>query len=328
MYDTSVENISPKLLAYLRKRLKNPDIKYCYPPTRLQGGYETSLYRFQLKDAGAELSQFLVLRLYPQFYGTQNAVWESTVQNVLVKEGYPVARAHLVCTDLNVLGGAFFIMDYLPGKPMMFATFEKVPELMGKTHAALHLIDPQPLAKRLQLQGVDEYTYSLNSRVDWLKDRAKKFPWIAKGVNWFLENHPPEPERLSVCHGDFHALNILMDENRVTGVLDWPGFAIADPVFDVANTLVLTTIPAKYLIASIEGFSSVDWDLTAELYLSAYRARRKLDSTNLDYYQVRRCLMGLVQGVEGQKIWQHPLIVADLVHYIEKITGIRIEVPT
>jgi hypothetical protein len=38
--------------------------------------------------------------------------------------------------------------------------------------------------------------------------------------------------------------------------------------------------------------------------------------------------MSLVQGVEGQKVWQHPLIVADLVNHIEEITGIRISVPT
>jgi hypothetical protein len=64
-----------------------------------------------------------------------------------------------------------------------------------------------------------------------------------------------------------------------------------------------------------------------ELYLAAYRRHRPLDSSNLDYYGVRRCVMSLVQGVEGQKVWQHPLIVKDLRAYILDITGIQITIP-
>lgn len=322
-----MDYISDKLISYLRDELKNPRIEYSSSLTQLQGGYETSTYRFKLKGVGDELSRFLVLRLYPQFYGTQNAIWESTVQNVLAGEGYPVARAHFVCTDMSILGGAFFIMDYIPGQLLMNAPPETVPEILGKTHAELHKIDPKALIGALEEQGIDEYAYTLNSRFDWLQGRADKLPWVREGAGWLIDNRPPEPGHLAVCHGDFHALNILVDDGKVTGVLDWPGFAIADPVFDVANTIVLTTIPAKHLTASMEGFSAVDWDFAAELYLSAYRTHKQLDSTNLDYYRVRRCVMALIQGFEGQKVWQHPLIVNDLVGYIHRITGIQITIP-
>ena len=261
---------------------------FASPLTQLQGGYQTSTYRFELNRASDELSRPLVLRLYPQFYGTWNAVWESTVQNVLAEEGYPVAQAYVVCTDMSILGGAFFIMDHLPGQLLAVAPQETVPGLLGRTHAELHNIDPDPLIKTLQDKGIAEYDYRLASRFDWLRDRADKLPWIRQGVNWLLDNRPPEPERLSVCHGDFHPFNILYDEGKVTGVLDWPGFAIADPVFDVANSVVLITIPSKHLAASMGDFSSVDWDLMADLYLAAYRTHRPLDDANLDYYRVRR----------------------------------------
>jgi aminoglycoside phosphotransferase (APT) family kinase protein len=320
--------MSEKFIAYLKNELNNPEIEYRSPLTQLQGGYETSIYRFQLKGIGDEYSQFLVLRLYPQFYGIHNAIWESTVQNVLAGEGYPAAKAHFICTDMTILGGAFFVMDYLSGQPLMFASPETVPELLGKTHAELHKIDPKPLIAALKKQGVDDYGYNLKSRFDWLENKAKKLPWIQEGVNWLIDNRLSEPERLAVCHGDFHALNILVQDGQVTGVLDWPGFAIADPAFDVANTIVLTTIPAKHLTASMEGFSTIDWDFVAELYLSAYQKHKDLDHTNLPYYRVRRCLMALIQGVEGQKVWQHPMIVADMVDYINRITGTRIKAPS
>ena len=83
---TDMGLISDKLLGYLRDQLKDPNIEYCQPLKQLQGGYETSIYRFQLKGVGGDFSQRLVLRLYPQFYGTQNAVWESTVQNALARD--------------------------------------------------------------------------------------------------------------------------------------------------------------------------------------------------------------------------------------------------
>jgi hypothetical protein len=65
----------------------------------------------------------------------------------------------------------------------------------------------------------------------------------------------------------------------------------------------------------------------ADLYLAAYRTHRPLDDTNLDYSRVRRCVLALVQGVEGQEAWQHPLIVRDLLAYILDVTGIQITMP-
>jgi aminoglycoside phosphotransferase (APT) family kinase protein len=321
------KTLSDKLLSYLRAELGNPTLDFASPLTRLRGGYETSTYRFELNGASDELSGPLVLRLYPQFYGTRNAIWESTVQNVLAGEGYPVAQAYVVCTDMSILGGAFFIMDHLPGHLLALAPQESVPGLLGKIHAELHNIDPVPLIKALNDKGIAERDCRLTSRFDWLRDKADKLPWICQGVNWLMDSRPPEPERLVVCHGDFHAFNILYADGKVTGVLDWPGFAIADPVFDVANSIVIITIPGKHLAASMGDFAAVDWDLMTAMYLAAYRTHRSLDATHLDYYRVRRCVMALVQGFEGQKAWQHPLIVRDLLAYIFDITGIQITVP-
>ena len=320
--------ISDKLISYLREKLKNPEIEYGSSLTQLQGGYATSNYHFKLNGIKGELSERLVLRLFPQVYGPQSALWESSVQNVLVDEGYPVAKVFLVCTDMSILGGVFFIMAYLTGQVLMTAAPETMPEVLGKTHAELHKINPEPLVRALEEKGIDESAYTLTRGFDWLNDRASELPWIHDSVSWLKENRPPEPERLAVCHGDFHALNILYDDGKVTGVLDWPDFTIADPVFDVANTLLLTTIPLKRLAASMDYIPTMDWDIAAERYLAAYRTHRPLDSTNLDYYRVRRCVLALVQGFyEGQEVWQHSLVLNDVVGYIQEITGIQIAVP-
>ena len=324
-----IDQISERLIAYLRDKFNDSMIDYDSPLTQLQGGFETYIYRFKLNGVQTELSKPLILRLYPQSSGTKNAIWESTVQNVLAGEGYPVAQAYFTCTDMSILGGAFFIMDFLPGKPMATAPIETIPEMLGKTHAALHGIDPEPLIKSLSEQGIDKNMCSFGNRLDSLKDRASQLPWIRDGVAWLIKNRPPEPERLSACHGDFHPLNILIQDGKITGVLDWGSFLIADPALDIANTMVLTTISCKHLASSVMGpdFPSVDWEMISRLYLDAYRSHRRLDSTHLEYYRVYRSVNALIQGFEGYEGWQHPLMVKDLIEYIHNITEIRIAMP-
>jgi len=323
------DQIARKLLAYLRQEFNDSRIDYDSSLTQLHGGFETFIYRFTLKGVRKELSKSLILRLYPQSSGTIPAVWESTVQNVLAEEGYPVPQAHFLCTEMSILGGAFFIMDFLPGEPMATGPMETIPEMLGKTHAALHNIDPEPLITSLNERGIDKNRCSFGYRLDLLKDSASKHPRIRDGVDWLIKNIPPEPERLALCHGDFHPLNILIQDGKVTGVLDWGNFLIADLVFDIANTILLLTVPIKHLASAVLGpdSASVDWEMVANLYLDAYRSHRLLDSTNLDYYRVNRCVNALMQGFEGQEIWQQPLIVKDLIEYIHKITGIRISMP-
>ena len=314
-----LDQISAGLIEYLRDEFGNPTIDYAVPLTQLQGGYETCTYRFELSGVEKELAKPLVLRLYPRFYGTGNAVWESTIQNLLADEGYPVSRVYLTCSDMSVIGGAFFIMAFLEGELMMNTRFETIPGVLGRTHAALHDIDPQPLLNSLRERGLAERRYRLAGRMETLQDRAGEYPWLSDAVGWLMENRPPESECLSVCHGDFHPLNILVQNGRVTGVLDWAGFMVADPIVDVATTVVLTMISAKHLL------SLAEWETAVELYLDAYRSHRPLDLKTLDYYRVRRCIMALADGAGGQSVWQHPMIVRDLIECTREVTGIRID---
>jgi aminoglycoside phosphotransferase (APT) family kinase protein len=325
--DKDTQVIQEKLLAYLREALEKPDLQYSESLVPLQGGYETAIYRFQLAGAPAGLSQPLVLRLYPAFYSTGNAHWESAIQNVMVEVGYPAAKAHLLCTDMAVLGGAFFIMDLIPGQPLLYAPPEKVMVILGQSHAALHLIDPEPVVTALKAGGLDQYIYNLGITTESIERASGKMPWLREGLEWLLENRPPEPARLSVCHGDFHPINIMVQDGRVNGVLDWAGFRIADAAFDVANTIVLTSIGAKNLSATWEGVPPIDWELATEIYLAEYEKLAPLDHTHLETYRVRRCLWSLIQGHEGQQVWQYPPIVQDVLAYIHKITGVQIVLP-
>jgi len=325
--DSNKHDQHAKFLAYLIDRTGSSDLRFASPPKQLHGGFETLSYQFQLVGASGDLAGPQVLRLYPAFYGAGNAEWASTVQNALADIGYPAARARLLCTDLSVLGGAFFVMDYIPGRPLAMAPPELIPELLGTTHAELHEIDPAPLIATLDRLGVDRRAYGPASRYAWLSAKGEAHPWVGPAVDWLLEHRPSDPERLSVCHGDFHPFNVQYADGRVTGVLDWPGLTIGDPAFDVGNTMVLIMIAAGHLFGAEAGLGSIDWELMVRRYLQAYRSCRDLDGANLDFFRVRRCVAALVQGAEGQRAWQQPLVVRDLLEAIRDVTGVQLDVP-
>ena len=313
-----LEQIAIDLLAYLRIELDAPALVYQAPLAQMPGGYETCSFRLRLSGAPDAFSGPLVLRLYPAMYGAYNAEWESTVQNLLADQGYLVARVPLTCVDLSVLGGAFYLMEFLPGEPLIGAPPETIPGLLGRAHAHLHDLDPAPLLRALQERGVAPRRYRLEGRLAWLEEQGKAYPWLAEAVGWLLDHQPPEPERPSVCHGDFHPMNLLVQEGQVTGVLDWPGFLIADPALDVANTVALMETTGKHLLHIAQ------WEVPIQMYLAAYEAQRPLDRTHLDYYRARRCVGALAEGARGQEVWRQPPVVRDLVAIVQQVTGVRV----
>ena len=322
------DKVADRFINYLKTKFDNQHIAYASPLTKIEGGFETAIYRFQLQGAENAFADPLVLRLYPEYYGSGNAVWESTIQTVLAAQGYPVARTHLLCTDLSVLGGAFFVMDHLPGVPMLDAQVDSVPDLLGSTQGVLHNLDPQPLINSLKAAGLNESRLRFDPSFHWINEKADKFPWIREASEWLMENVPALSKHPVICQGDFHPLNILVSERKVTGVLDWPGLVIADPELGIGNTLVLLSIGYKNLAPTLRPeLADLDFISLVQKYLDAYRAVRPYNAANLPYYRVRRCVHALVQGVEGQIVWQHPGIVKDLCDYVLDVTGILIHLP-
>jgi aminoglycoside phosphotransferase (APT) family kinase protein len=306
------------LIAYLRREFSSSGIEYATELTQMQGGQEAYTYRFRLRNASEALSKSLVLRLYPSFQNSRRVLLESTVQNLLFDVQYPAPRVYATCADKAILGGAFFLMEYLPGETMLSAPPENVAKLLAASHAALHNIDPTSLNIPVTLAS---YENRVEGRLDGLFQCQTKYPWLRESLQWLAENRPEEPERLSVCHGDFHPSNILVDNDNVTGVLDWPGFLIADPVLDVAFTIVCLTIPFRRI------FPQIEWNYLARGYLENYQIRRAFDLRDLAYYRVLRCVTALVDAADGQVVWRDPFIVKDLTEYIHSQTGISVASP-
>ena len=112
-----------------------------------------------------------------------------------------------------------------------------------------------------------------------------------------------------------------MQDGEVSAVVDWSGFAVADPVMDVAFTDVVLDVAGR------EVFPAGDLDQMLSGYFAAYDDVRALDATHLGYYRTLRCVMALVEGAEGQDIWARPSAVARLTDTIWRNTGIQTNRP-
>jgi aminoglycoside phosphotransferase (APT) family kinase protein len=120
---------------------------------------------------------------------------------------------------------------------------------------------------------------------------------LEPGVTWLLENQPSERGVLSVCHGDFHPGNVMVDDGEVTGVLDWPGAQLADPEYDVAVSLVLMAVAGPSLAKDVPADA---FEAFATSYVEAYSRRRALDPGRLRYYRAYRAIRAFIRGTAAR----------------------------
>ena len=322
--DIDLDEMSVKLIDYLRKELGSKSVDYLKPLTRLTGGYETFICRFQLRGVDDRLSKPLIIRAYAANSHPYQPLKERMVQNTMADLGYPVPAVHCTCTDKTILGNAFSIMDFSEGKTLLDSNtpFDQVCDILGNLHARIHKIDPEPIVSKFTEVGGDIGSINIDVRFEWLgNDVNINFPWLNEAVEWLFENRPNDPESLSVCHCDFHPLNILFKDGQVKAVLDWGAFLIGDPAMDVAYTLH-TAIPAKLI------YPDIDPVQFTERYLNAYRRTRSLDETNMAYYLTFRNVIALVDGTQGHVVLGHREVVNMLLASIYEITGIKIRIPS
>ena len=313
-------SISSRFLAYMKTMLEKPNLEYSKGLSELQGGFHTSIYSFRLHGVDDELDRELVLRLFPARY--DEVLLESTVQELLAQAGYPVAKPHFVCTDASVLGGTFFVMDYLQGELLMMSEEGRSAEILGKAHSEIHSIDPTPLAEALGSQAISNTT--LDSRFDWLQVRTSEMPWLSEVLNWLSINRPIEGSSLVICHGDFHGLNVLVAKGKVTGILDWTSFLFSSPAYDIARTVMIYSIAAKHM-PILE--ADVDWNDWVERYLAEYQKNRLANLESLEYYITLHCIVSLVYGFGGVDFWRQPQIENGLIERIRNVSGIEVSVP-
>jgi hygromycin-B 7''-O-kinase len=77
-------------------------------------------------------------------------------------------------------------------------------------------------------------------------------------------------ETAVLCHNDAHDANVLVENGRITGLIDWENAVAADPIFDLAKAWAFSDGRSdETLAALLEGYGPLrpDWREAFELYV-------------------------------------------------------------
>jgi aminoglycoside phosphotransferase (APT) family kinase protein len=103
-------------------------------------------------------------------------------------------------------------------------------------------------------------------------------PVLVDVLGW-LDANVPATDRRALVHGAYRTGNLLIDDDRVSAVLDWETEVIGDPMYDVAYVLSDLNREGTELLSNL-----VPRDLFIERYEAATGI--EVDQARCDYYQL------------------------------------------
>ena len=108
----------------------------------------------------------------------------------------------------------------------------RVGEHAMEVLAALHEVDSSAMS------SPNDKPSASPTELGWYRrrlERLEPLPAVLTGALWWLERHePPPPSRSVLVHGDYRMGNLIVQGDRITGVLDWEMAAPGDPLADLA----------------------------------------------------------------------------------------------
>jgi len=150
-------------------------------------------------------------------------------------------------TPSNQYPWAWSIVPWLPGKPADLAPLKAdQAEPLARFLRALHIAAPSDAPKNPS-RGVplQQRAASVEERLHRL---AKKTSLITSTVNqaWKSALQAPPAEVATWFHGDMHPQNVLVEDGKLAGVIDWADIASGDPATDLGSIwMLLPTVAAR-----------------------------------------------------------------------------------
>jgi len=274
---------------------------------QFKGGQSNPTYKLDTPGAAYVLRRKPPGKLLPSAHAVDR---EFRVMKALGENGFAVPRMHGLCEDPDVIGTAFYVMDFIDGRifwdpylpDLDRSERPAIYDAMNATLAALHAFEPEKI-------GLGDYgkpdAYIPRQIARWSKQyKASETRTIAsmdRLIEW-LPGAAPEQDRASIVHGDFRLDNMIFHktEPKVVAVLDWELSTLGDPLADFTYQLMQWRTPKEIR----NGFLGVDLgelNIPSEaIYIEAYCRRTGRDSLpRLDFYFAYNLfrLAAIVQGV-------------------------------
>ena len=220
---------------------------------RLAAGHSNLTFVVRRAQPDGSAREWILRRppLGPLLPTAHDVIREYRVLDLLGRSGceVPVPAVTLACTDVEVLGAPFYLMErvsgavvrealppWLAGEDNASARHRAAEELVDAL-AALHAVPTEPFVEA-GIGKPDGYLARQLKRWRGQREGAKtrELPDYDVLVEW-LEAHRPESGRPSVVHGDYKLDNVVLDDThdgpRLTAILDWEMATVGDPLADL-----------------------------------------------------------------------------------------------
>jgi aminoglycoside phosphotransferase (APT) family kinase protein len=172
---------------------------------------------------------------------------EYRVLRGLASENMPVPRPLALCEDPEVTGAVFYAMEHVDG--LVLTTLDTAERL---TPAARAETGWSMVRTLVRLQSTDLDASGLADlrrpggyagrqlrrwRRQWEASRTRDLP-LVDALAERLEAKVPEETDVTVVHGDFHLLNVIVGpDGEVRAVVDWELCTVGDPLADLGLTI-------------------------------------------------------------------------------------------
>ncbi len=200
----------------------------------------------------------------------------------------PHPRALAICTDPEVLGCTFYLMEWVDG----FTPTEPLPprfrEQEARRELAFAIVDALAELSRVDwrargLEGFGRPSDFHERQVRrWIgqyrRYRRQELPGLEAAAEW-ISDRIPSRWAPAIMHGDYHMANLVVGPDlpaRVAAICDWETATIGDPLLDLAG----------FLRFWLEVHSESDgWPGRDEL-IGRYATRAGREVSDLDYYSL------------------------------------------
>jgi aminoglycoside phosphotransferase (APT) family kinase protein len=170
---------------------------------------------------------------------------EAAVRTLAEGRGVPVPTIRAVCGDRSVVGGPFFISDFVAGETVPRRLLRLVEEhkngetvgtQLGAAFAGLHSIPLSETPEGLPvIEANNPAEASLAEAQLAVDELLQPRPALAYGMRWLEDHLPSAPPKKVILHTDVRTGNIIVGPGGLAAILDWEGSRSGgDPMQDLA----------------------------------------------------------------------------------------------
>lgn len=236
---------------------------------------------------------------------------EFRVMDALSKAGFPAAHQYALCEDEDVIGRAFYIMEFMDGRVLWDQSMPDMSNAeraahydeMNRVIAQLHTID----YKAIGLETYGKPGNYFGRQIDrWTRQykasETEHIPAMEHLIEW-LPQHIPAGEQTTIVHGDYRLDNMIFHptEPRILAVLDWELSTLGHPLADFSyHCMSWHIVPG--LFRGIAGLDLKSLGIPSEEdYLAKYSERTGIAIHKEDFrfylaYNMFR-MAGILQGI-------------------------------